>query len=77
MTTNIKDYLENYLKAKLENEYFSPEELEQYRNAYFNKEDELDNQKEEKEISQVEQVKIGTDEEKERVLEEVLREYLV
>ena len=32
---NIKDYLENFLKVRLEQEYFNPEVLEAYRNEYF------------------------------------------
>jgi hypothetical protein len=32
---NIKDYLENYLKVRLEKEYFNPEVLAEYRNEYF------------------------------------------
>ncbi len=32
---NIKDYLENYLKVRLEKEYFNPELLAEYRNEYF------------------------------------------
>ncbi len=35
LRTNIKDYLENFLKARLENEEFSPELLEQYKKEYF------------------------------------------
>lgn len=35
LKTNIKEYLENFLKARLENEEFKPELLEQYRKEYF------------------------------------------
>lgn len=34
---HMKDYLENNLKAKLENEYFLPQEMVAYRNSYFEK----------------------------------------
>lgn len=36
---NMKDYLENMLKVRLEQEYFKPEQLEAYRNEYFKTED--------------------------------------
>lgn len=71
LAANIKDYLENYLKAKLENEFMSPEEMEKYRREYFEK-----SEQEEKEQEGREPVIAATDAEKERVLEEVLREYL-
>jgi len=32
---NIEDYLENYLKVKLEYEVFAPDELEKYQREYF------------------------------------------
>lgn len=35
LRVNIVDYLDNFLKARLENEYLHPEELEEYRKAYF------------------------------------------
>lgn len=38
---NIKDYLENYLKVRLEKEYFNPEQLEDYRKEYFMEEAEV------------------------------------
>ena len=72
LATNISDYLENYLKAKLENEYFSPEELEQYRNAYFNKTEDSEDESDEA----IKTIEAESDAEKERILEEVLREYL-
>lgn len=38
---NMKDYLENMFKVRLEQEYFYPEKLESYRNEYFNSSKEL------------------------------------
>lgn len=73
LTANIKDYLENYLQAKLENEYMSPEEMEEYRRAYFEKSEQKEMEEEPEEKTPV---MAATDAEKERVLEEVLREYL-
>ena len=35
LKVNIKDYLENFLKARLESDTFSSEVLEQYRKEYF------------------------------------------
>ncbi|ROR23658.1 hypothetical protein EDD66_11353 [Mobilisporobacter senegalensis] len=37
---NMKDYLENMLKVRLEQENFYPEKLEEYRNEYFINENE-------------------------------------
>lgn len=39
MRVHMKDFLENNLKVKLENEYFLSEEMEEYRNNYFSKEE--------------------------------------
>ena len=35
LRVNIIDYLDNFLKARLENEYLRPEELDAYYKAYF------------------------------------------
>lgn len=35
LKANISDYLDNFLKVRLEKEYFNPELLEEYRNEYF------------------------------------------
>lgn len=76
---NMQDYLENYLKAKLENEHLTPETLENYRRAYFD------------EAAERQQKKVGTkplDKRKklaireetaavqEKIIEEILKEYL-
>jgi hypothetical protein len=68
---NIKDYLENYLKAKLENEFLTPELLEQYRNEYFttkNPDKELKDMEQEKTVS----METGENEEDMRELVESL-----
>lgn len=45
---NIKDYLENFLKARLENEYFNQEMVQEYRNEYFTqKEEKLESEEKE------------------------------
>lgn len=36
LKANITDYLENFLKVRLEQENFTPEMLEEYRQEYFN-----------------------------------------
>lgn len=83
---HMKDYLENNLKAKLENEYFLPEEMEAYRQSYFEKKDVIKkekNIKEEKVTSKLDKTIAKTDadlakkEEDEKIIEEILREYLV
>lgn len=37
MKINAVDFFDNFLKARLENEYFHPEEMKDYRQAYFEK----------------------------------------
>lgn len=77
--TNMQDYLENYLKARLENEHLMPEILENYRQAYF--EDTIKENKRlaEKQAAQ-EQKKLAVQEEtaavQEKIIEEILKEYL-
>ncbi|WP_455714788.1 hypothetical protein [Anaerosporobacter sp.] len=50
LKANITDYLENFLKVRLEQENFTPETLEEYRQEYFNntlkKDSKRDNKKE-------------------------------
>lgn len=69
---HMKDYLENNLKAKLENEYLAPGELEQYRNGYFERKE---NSKEEEAVEQTK--KRASSPEDEKIIEEILKEYLV
>lgn len=79
---NIKEYLENYLKAKLENELLSPEEMEAYRNAYFEEDREARKKekalavKKEKEEARKTKVEMAAAKEQEKIIEEILREYL-
>ncbi|MDK2807315.1 MAG: hypothetical protein PWP24_44 [Clostridiales bacterium] len=69
----MKDYLENYLKARLENEYFMPEEMEAYRKSYFHKEHEGGA---EPPVTKENLQKRGQKED-EKIIEDILREYLV
>ncbi len=41
LCTNLKDYLDNYLRIRLEYEYFNKEDLKKYQNEYFLNEEEL------------------------------------
>lgn len=72
LRVNMKDYLENNLKAKLENTYFTPEELEEYCNSYFNEKE----KKQEPEAIVEEQVQ-AADSESQKIIDDILREYLV
>lgn len=71
---HMKDYLENNLKSKLENESFYPEEMEEYRKEYFEREEKPSN-----ETKGREQRKVSLEKQKEdeRIIEEILKEYLV
>ena len=79
---NIKEYLENYLKAKLENELLSPEEMEAYRNAYFEEDRESKKKekalaaKKEREEARKTKAEMAAAKEQEKIIEEILREYL-
>ena len=79
---NIKEYLENYLKAKLENELLTPEEMEAYRNAYFEEDREAKKKekalaaKREREEARKTKAEIAAAKEQEKLIEEILREYL-
>lgn len=80
---HIKDYLENTLKAKYENEYFTPEELEAYHKSYFEEEEEDRNAEGRQrrreayhDLSAEEMAAAEDDQEKERIIEEILQEYL-
>lgn len=79
---NIKEYLENYLKAKLENELLSPEEMDAYRNAYFEEDKETRKKetvrvgKAEKPAAERTKVEIAAAKEQEKIIEEILKEYL-
>ncbi|MEG1993237.1 MAG: hypothetical protein RR056_07635 [Acetivibrio sp.] len=71
---HMKDYLENNLKAKLENEYFVPEEMEEYRNNYFERK-----KKEEDAGVKIEKIVENTkkSQEDEKIIEDILKEYFV
>lgn len=47
---NMKDYLENLLKVRLEQEYLNPEMLEEYRSEYFNMEEKEASSKKQKKV---------------------------
>lgn len=76
---NMQDYLENYLKAKLENEHLTPELLENYRQAYFEDTIKEDKRLTERKAAQ-KQKKLALQEEtaavQEKIIEEILKEYL-
>ena len=76
---NMRDYLENYLKAKLENEHLTPEMLETYRQEYFEGELSGLEKNMEKRVKQ-KQKKLALQEEtaavQEKIIEEILKEYL-
>lgn len=75
---NMQDYLENYLKAKLENEHLTPEILEDYRKAYF--EETAKGQKKAEQTGPEKRKKLVVREEtaavQEKIIEDILREYL-
>lgn len=76
---NIHDYLENYLKARLENEHLSSEALEKYRRAYFEESEELQEKRTERRAARKRE-KLAIREEtaavQEKIIEEILKEYL-
>ncbi|MFA9463545.1 MAG: hypothetical protein ACERKN_04570 [Velocimicrobium sp.] len=84
---HMKDYLENNLKAKLENEYFLPKEMEAYRHSFFEKEKEEPKEIKTKEIKLKDEkrpklgikvdAKAKRKEEEDKIIEEILKEYLV
>ncbi len=96
LRVHMKDYLENNLKAKLENEYFLPEEMEAYRHSYFEQEEDdvkvaktkaaktktatssskADSKNVEKAVAKTE-AKATIKEEDDKIIEEILKEYLV
>lgn len=91
LRVHMKDYLENNLKAKLENEYFLPEEMEAYRQSYFEQEEDDKKTIKSKSVKQsakaasknVEKAVAKTEakaimkEEEDKIIEEILKEYLV
>jgi len=91
LRVHMKDYLENNLKAKLENEYFLPEEMEAYRHSYFEQEEgdlkviktkaaksssKATSKNVEKAVAKTE-AKATKKEEEDKIIEEILKEYLV
>ncbi len=76
LAIEIRDYLENVYKPRLENITFKSEEMEKYHREYFEEEraklDELLAMKQEETVPQVQFTK-----EEEEIIEEVLREYIV
>lgn len=77
LMTEIRDYLENIYKPRLENQAFKSEEMEEYHREYFEEEraqlDELLSMKQAEEPP----VKIQFTKEEEEIIEEVLKEYIV
>ncbi len=86
----MKDYLENNLKAKLENEYLMPEQMEEYRNEYFetvsektktgkSKGDSPKAQKVHKAMEKTEKIagQMSKNQDEEKIIEEILKEYFV
>ena len=75
LVVEIRDYLENVYKPRLENEVFHKEEMEAYHREYFDEEraqlDELLTQKQD-ELP----LKLHFTREEEAVIEEVLKEYM-
>ena len=65
----IVDYLENVCQPRLENEFFHQEEMQEYRKEYFDKE-----RKQLDKLLQPEQIQFTKEEQK--VIEEVLKEYM-
>lgn len=79
---HMKDYLENNLKAKLENEYFLTNEMEDYRNDYFKNKKEDEEEEEEAVPLAKQKIKNSVEtltekEEDEKIIEEILKEYLI
>ena len=77
LLVEVRDYLENIYKPRLENQVFKHEEMEEYHREYFEEEraqlEELLSMKQEEEPA----VKIEFTKEEEAVIEEVLKEYMV
>lgn len=68
LKANITDYLENFLKVRLEQENFTPEMLEEYRQEYFNNTIKEDNKKYNKNEYKIEDKK--QDKRKDKVVED-------
>ena len=77
LMVEIRDYLENIYKPRLDNQTFRKEEMEEYHREYFDEEraqlDELLAMKTEEESP----VRIQFTKEEEEVIEEVLKEYII
>lgn len=76
---DITDYLENVCKPRLENEIYHPAELQNYRKEYFDEADKVVNfeQKQaEKNGEQTATPEFNFTEEEEKVIREVIHEYL-
>lgn len=76
LVVEIRDYLENIYKPRLENQTFKTEEMEEYHREYFDEERaQLDELLLEKQAEEP-QVKIQFTKEEQKVIEEVLKEYM-
>lgn len=78
LMVEIRDYLENIYKPRLENKVFKTEEMKEYQREYFDEEraqlEELLSQKQQEDEPSV---KLQFTKEEEAVIEEVLKEYMV
>ena len=81
LKVNVKDYLENYFKPRLENEYLHQDELREYQRMYFQPEKREDprNLIEMAAVTEepVPQITFEFTKQEQKVIEEVLREYLI
>jgi hypothetical protein len=73
LKANISDYLENFLKVRLEQENFTPEVLEQYRREYFN----LDESKESRKAKKKEEKEARKAEKAEKAIKQVASNEIV
>lgn len=75
---HIKDYLGNICRPRLEKEAFHPEELERYRNEYFDdsEKEAIVNSEVPPEKKQEDGLQIEFTTEEEKVISEVLKEYM-
>lgn len=74
LRTHMKDYLENVYRPRLENQEFHPEEIKKYQNDYF---DEKSRNMEKISTQKEPELKIEFSKEEERVIADVLEEYIV
>ena len=77
LMVEIRDYLENICKPRLENQVFKKKEMEEYHREYFDEERaQLEELLSAKQKEEEPKVKIQFTKEEEAVIEEVLKEYM-